>query len=121
MFHETCDECGDRLYQAGERVPAGAYLRVDDDSFQQVRLAVSGALPPSFDGHVALYRTAAAPCVCARRRGVIEIEAPRSQPAASVAPAQTGDHADDHARRGASEEKQGDGHPQPVASSPAHA
>lgn len=119
MLHETCDECGDRLYQAGERVPAGAYLRVDDDSFQQVRLVVGGALPPSFDGHVALYRTAAAPCMCARRKGVIE--APRSHAVALVAPAQSGDHADDHARSGASEEKQGDGHPQPVASSPAHA
>lgn len=61
-----CEECGARLYQAGERVPSGAYLRVDDGSFQTVRLSSEAVLPASFDGHVALYRAAAAACACER-------------------------------------------------------
>lgn len=61
-----CEECGTPLYQAGERVPAGTYLRIDDDSFHRVSLLTAGPLPASFDGHVALYRAAAAPCVCER-------------------------------------------------------
>jgi len=63
---EQCDECGTHLYQAGEWAPAGAYLRVDDGSLQRLSLSISGALPASFDGRVALYRAAAAPCVCER-------------------------------------------------------
>lgn len=63
-----CDECGAHLYHAGERVPAGTYLRVDDGSFQRLRLSSRGTLPASLDGHVALYRVAAAPCACQRRR-----------------------------------------------------
>lgn len=62
-----CEECGTHLYQAGERVPAGTYLRVDDGSFQHLHLPSTGPLPASFDGHIALYRAAAAPCVCERR------------------------------------------------------
>lgn len=62
-----CEECGTPLYQAGERVLPGTYLRVDDGSFQRVSLSATGPLPASFDGHVALYRIAAAPCVCERR------------------------------------------------------
>lgn len=62
-----CDECGTALYKAGDVVPAGTYMRVDDDSFRQVTLAHRGPLPASFDGHVAAYRIAAAPCACARR------------------------------------------------------
>ena len=116
MVYETCNECGDRLYQAGERVPAGAYLRVDDDSFHRVYLAVSGALPASFDGHVALYRTAAAPCVCARRKGQV-IGAADAQVAAPAALVRV----DSQARQVANEEERDDGHPQPVASSPTHA
>ena len=68
MHHPLCDECGTRLYQAGERVHAGTYLRVDDESFQRVRVSTGGGLPASFDGHIALYRAAAAPCVCERRQ-----------------------------------------------------
>lgn len=64
---EQCEECGTRLYQAGEPAPAGAYLRVDDGSFQPLSLPSSGMLPASFDGRVALYRAAAAPCACERR------------------------------------------------------
>lgn len=62
-----CEECGTRLYQAGEWAEPGAYLRVDDGSFQTLRLVSGGALPPSYDGHVALYRAAASPCACERR------------------------------------------------------
>ncbi len=62
-----CDECGARLYEAGERVPAGAYMRVDDLSFAVVRLDDEDSLPPSFDGHIAFYRAAAATCACQRR------------------------------------------------------
>ncbi|HEU5345043.1 MAG TPA: hypothetical protein VFX31_15090 [Ktedonobacterales bacterium] len=66
-FTDSCDECGTRLYQAGERAPEGEYLRVDDGSFHQITLARGVALPASFDGHIALYRLAAAPCACQRR------------------------------------------------------
>lgn len=68
MPYPLCDECGTRLYQAGERARAGTYLRVDDESFHRVRVAAGGRLPASFDGHIALYRAAAAPCVCEMRR-----------------------------------------------------
>jgi hypothetical protein len=63
-----CDECGTTLYPAGQLVPAGIYLRVDDGSFQRLRLVTGGTLPASMDGHVALYRAAAAPCACQQRR-----------------------------------------------------
>lgn len=59
-----CEECGTRLYHAGEHVPEGTYLRIDDGSFECVKRSSDGALPASFDGHVALYRAAAAPCAC---------------------------------------------------------
>ncbi|SRR5690348_5503753 len=65
---EHCEECGTRLYRAGDQVPAGTYLRVDDGSFQRLSLPAAGSLPASFDGHVAQYRAAAAPCVCQRQR-----------------------------------------------------
>ncbi|HEU0028344.1 MAG TPA: hypothetical protein VFQ25_14620 [Ktedonobacterales bacterium] len=65
--HGRCEECGTRLYQAGEQASAGEYLRVDDGSFQRLSLPADGALPASFDGRVALYRLAAASCVCERR------------------------------------------------------
>lgn len=61
-----CEECGTRIYQAGERVAGGTYLRVDDNSFMRLVVSAGDALPASFDGHVALYRVAAAPCVCER-------------------------------------------------------
>lgn len=68
MPREQCEECGTRLYQAGERAQAGDYLRVDDGSFQRLHLPSDGQLPASFDGHVAMYRAAAAPCTCERRQ-----------------------------------------------------
>jgi hypothetical protein len=64
---ERCEECGTHIYQAGERVAGGTYLRVDDGSFQRLVVAPDGILPASFDGHVARYRLAAASCVCERR------------------------------------------------------
>lgn len=63
----SCEECGTRIYQAGERAPLGEYLRVDDGSFNRITLTAGAVLPASFDGHIALYRLAAAPCVCQRR------------------------------------------------------
>lgn len=68
MHEGQCEECGTQLFAAGERVPAGDYLRVDDGSFHHVDLSSGGVLPPSYDGHVALYRHAAAPCVCQQRQ-----------------------------------------------------
>ncbi|HEX8981525.1 MAG TPA: hypothetical protein VF792_02045 [Ktedonobacterales bacterium] len=65
---DRCEECNTPLYQAGEYVSAGDYLRVDDGSFQRVRLSAMEQLPASFDGHIALYRAAAAPCACERRQ-----------------------------------------------------
>jgi hypothetical protein len=53
------DESGVPIYQAGDVVPAGYYARVDDGSYHLVLLEKDGPLPPSFDGHVALYRAAA--------------------------------------------------------------
>lgn len=63
---DHCEECGTRVYQAGEHAPSGAYLRVDDSSFQRVMTSPDGALPASYDGHIALYRSAASPCACER-------------------------------------------------------
>lgn len=59
-----CVECGTRMFQAGDHAPPGIYLRIDDDSFRRVEVAIGERLPVTFDGHVALYRAAAAPCVC---------------------------------------------------------
>lgn len=84
MPKTCCDECGIRLYRAGERAPAGTYLRVDDQSFQRLQLVSSGILPASFDGHIALYRVAAAPCACERRKRVAEGKEQDSAEASSV-------------------------------------
>ena len=67
MRDVRCEECGTRLFRAGQRVTAGVYLRVDDGSFQRLRLISGEMLPASLDGHIALYRAAAAPCACERR------------------------------------------------------
>lgn len=86
-----CEECGTQIYQAGERVPSGAYLRVDDGSFQRLLLSSSGVLPASFDGHVALYRAAANPCACERRqRFGTPSDMPVSARAAQIASARKG-------------------------------
>jgi hypothetical protein len=60
-----CEECQQALWKAGEIVPAGAYARVDDNSYHLVTLEQEGPLPASFDGHTAWYCSAA--CQCASR------------------------------------------------------
>jgi hypothetical protein len=49
------EEYGKPLWRAGEFVPAGTYLRVDDHSYRRIVLEQPGPLPPSYDGHVAFY------------------------------------------------------------------
>jgi hypothetical protein len=44
------------VHRAGDVVPAGAYERVDGAIRRRIVLSRPGALPPSFDGQVALYR-----------------------------------------------------------------
>ncbi len=70
--HLRCEECQMPLWKAGEVVPAGTYVRVDDRSYRAVILNQEGPLPATFDGHVALYCTSA--CACRdradRRRAV---------------------------------------------------
>jgi hypothetical protein len=51
----NAEEYGVRLWQAGDSVPAGTYLRVDNNSFRVVVLKQDDRLPASYDGHVALY------------------------------------------------------------------
>ncbi len=51
-----CNEDGELLYGAGEDVPAGHYVRIDVISPSEIILEAGGPLPPSFDGHVAMYR-----------------------------------------------------------------
>ena len=57
-----CEECQVPLWKAGEVVPAGTYVRVDDRSYRPVILGQRGPLPATFDGHVALYCTSACAC-----------------------------------------------------------
>jgi hypothetical protein len=49
------DEYYTPLWKAGEVVPAGTYVRVDDRSYKVVTLQQKESLPATFDGHVALY------------------------------------------------------------------
>ncbi len=63
-----CEECQMPLWKAGEVVPAGTYVRVDDRSYRAVTLEREGPLPATFDGHVALYCTAACTCMQRARR-----------------------------------------------------
>ncbi len=53
------DGCQAPVWKAGEVVPAGTYVRIDDESYRKVTLQQTGPLPASFDGHVAYYRAAA--------------------------------------------------------------
>ena len=43
------------VWKAGEIVPAGTYVRIDDLSYRIITLDCEGPLPATFDGHVALY------------------------------------------------------------------
>jgi hypothetical protein len=65
-----CEECGTRIWQAGDIAPAGTYVRVDDRSYRPLVLARVGPLPATFDGHAARYRAAGACCGCLERAGV---------------------------------------------------
>jgi hypothetical protein len=55
-MYPLCDENGEALYQAGQEVPPGQYIRVDAHPAREITLRAKGVLPPSYDGHVALYR-----------------------------------------------------------------
>lgn len=57
-----CEECQTPLWRAGEIVPAGTYVRVDNQSYRAVMLDREGPLPATFDGHIALYCTSACAC-----------------------------------------------------------
>jgi hypothetical protein len=57
-----CEECQMPLWKAGAVVPQGTYVRVDDRLYRTVTLDQEGPLPATFDGHVALYCTAACAC-----------------------------------------------------------
>lgn len=57
-----CEECQIPLWKAGEVVPVGTYVRVDDQSYRSVILDQEGPLPATFDGHVAMYCTSACTC-----------------------------------------------------------
>ncbi len=56
-----------RIWHAGEVAAAGTYMRIDDELYRMVVLRCQGILPPSFDGHIALYQMAA-PCLRYLRR-----------------------------------------------------
>lgn len=58
-----CEECQMPLWKAGEVVPAGTYVCVDDRSYRAVTLQQEDPLPATFDGHVALYCTVACGCM----------------------------------------------------------
>lgn len=51
----NAEEYGMHVWQAGDSVPAGIYLRVDDASFRVVNLEQEDRLPASYDGHIAWY------------------------------------------------------------------
>lgn len=57
-----CEECQIPVWKAGEVVPAGTYVRVDDRSYHAVMLEREGPLPATFDGHIAFYCTSACAC-----------------------------------------------------------
>jgi hypothetical protein len=61
-IHLRCEECQRPLWKAGEVVPAGTYVRVDDQSYRAVLLEQEGPLPAPFDGHAALYCISACAC-----------------------------------------------------------
>ena len=76
-----CEECQMPLWRAGEVVPAGTYVRMDDRSYRTVVLDQVGPLPATFDGHVALYCTSG--CACrdhANRRPTVHKEIEKETP-----------------------------------------
>ncbi len=71
------DETQFPLWKAGEVVPAGVYVRIDDRSYHRVRLEQDGPLPASFDGQIACYRAAPAFEQGRRKSGTARASAPR--------------------------------------------
>lgn len=69
--HLQCEECQMPLWKAGEVVPAGTYVRVDDRSYRAVTLDLEGSLPATFDGHIALYCTSACECMDHAQRKLV--------------------------------------------------
>lgn len=61
----TCEECQQDLWQAGEIVPMGTFIHVDDHSHRIVILEQERARPSMFDGPITLYCSSA--CRCAMR------------------------------------------------------
>lgn len=59
----NAEEHGVHVWRAGDIVPAGTYLRVDNNSFRTIVLTQEGRLPASYDGHVALYCRSPAVCL----------------------------------------------------------
>ena len=53
---EYTEEHQARIWKAGEIVPAGTYMRIDQQSYRVITLDGEGPLPATFDGHVACYR-----------------------------------------------------------------
>jgi hypothetical protein len=84
MVAMSYDESGVTVYQAGEVVPAGYYARVDDGSYHLVLLEQAGALPPSFDGHVAFYRAARCPTLPPAEMAEVATERVRGVDAAPI-------------------------------------
>ena len=60
------DEHGVPVWQAGDVVPPGIYIRVDDGSRRVFVQNEQMPLPGTCDGHVALYRAAAPTFVAVR-------------------------------------------------------
>ncbi len=60
------------VWKAGELVPAGTYVRIDDESSRQITLFMAGPLPASFDGHVACYSVAA--CIQVQQQELVRAE-----------------------------------------------
>ena len=56
LGEEYTEEFQVSLWKAGEVVPAGAYVRIDEPSYRVVILDCKGPLPATFDGHIAYYR-----------------------------------------------------------------
>jgi hypothetical protein len=58
MFDEEyTGEFQEHIWKAGEIVPAGTYVRIDELPYRVVTLESKGPLPATFDGHIACYRT----------------------------------------------------------------
>ena len=73
-----CEECGTRLWRAGEIAPAGRYVRLDDPFSQVITLDQPGPLPGAFDGHRTLYHQAGFLCPCMPQAPQDEQAIPRS-------------------------------------------